>query len=207
MEKKEESSDYLSECISEIIKSKYILQEIFSHLERKQFLEMIKFNKQLKDRLDITLKDYKEYPEIMIELISAKNIYGKFINILKEPKSKDEEDKGKYYHIFFDDNTDEINKYDITKDDKVNKITIIIDRQIISLRELFSNCECIESIIFKRFYRNNVIDMSYMFYNCSSLKYLDLSNFNTGNVKNMNFMFSTCPSLEKLNFLNLKMRM
>ena len=110
-EKKEESSVDESGCIPQTIKSKYMLQQIFSNLERKKFLEIIKLNKQLKNRLNITIKDYKEYQEIIIALIQDKNKYGKFINILKESKSEDEENKGKYYHIFFNDNKNEINKY------------------------------------------------------------------------------------------------
>ena len=46
-------------------------------------------------------------------------------------------------------------------------------------------CECIESINFKKFYRNNITDMSCMFRGCSSLKDLNLKNFNTNNVTNM----------------------
>ena len=55
-------------------------------------------------------------------------------------------------------------------------IKIRIDYQIKSFPKLFYECECIESIKFKKFYRNNVTDMSYMFSGCSSLKDLNLSN-------------------------------
>ena len=69
-----------------------------------------------------------------------------------------------YYHIYFNDNKEEIkNKYEINKEDKVTKIKIIIDYQVKSLKELFSWCECIESINFKNFYRNNV---KYLFLRC-----------------------------------------
>ena len=81
-----------------------------------------------------------------------------------------EEDE-KYFHIYFNDNeTKEIENIYLNIDDNVSKISIIIDYQIKSFSKLFHNCECIESIKFKKFYRNNVTDMRYMFYGCSSLK-------------------------------------
>ena len=73
----------------------------------------------------------------------------------------------------------EIENTSLQTDDNVSKISIIIDYQIKSFSELFCNCECIESIKFKKFYRNNVTNMSCMFDGCSKLKELNLNNFNT----------------------------
>ena len=78
----------------------------------------------------------------------------------------------------------------LNKNDNISKITIIIDYQIKSFSSLFYYCWIIESIKFKKFYRNNVNDMSDMFYKCSSLKELNLNNFNTNNVTDMRSMFS-----------------
>ena len=47
-------------------------------------------------------------------------------------------------------------EYYIEENDKVTKIKIIIDYQVKSFKELFYKCYCIESINFKKFYRNNV---------------------------------------------------
>ena len=58
---------------------------------------------------------------------------------------------------------------------------------------------CIESINYKKFYRNNITNMNRVFCYCSSLKELNLSNFNTKNVTNMSHMFSKCSSLEEIN--------
>ena len=101
----------------------------------------------------MSVKDYKEYSEtftpIEIEIIPKKGKYGTFINI-------DENDK-LYYHIYFNDNKEEIkNKYKINEEDKVTKIKIIIDYQVKSFKELFSGCYCIESINLKKCYRNNI---------------------------------------------------
>ena len=88
------------------IKSKYILQKIFNNLLEKKSLDIIKYNKNIKDRINISIKDYKEYSEIYssieIEIKPVKNKYGKFININKENE--------KYYHIYFNDNKEEIKK-------------------------------------------------------------------------------------------------
>ena len=77
-------------------------------------------------------------------------------------------------------------EYYIEEEDKVTRIKIIIDYQVKSFKELFIDCRCIESINFKKFYRNN---MSGMFSWCSSVKELNLTNFNTDNVSDMSLMF------------------
>ena len=128
----------------ENIKSKYILQKILNNLETKRRLNLIRFNKDIKKRLDINIYDYKEYSEIEIEIKLVNNKFGKFINIEK----KDE----KYYHIYFDNNKkEEKNTHYINKDEKIENIKIIIDYHIQSFEDLFDSCDCIESINFKKF--------------------------------------------------------
>ena len=172
------------------------MRKLYDIMPKKKKLEIVKYNKKEQNRLNLCVKDYKEYSEtftpIEIEIIPTKDKYGRFININENDKL--------YYHIYFNDNKEEIkNKYEIEEEDKVTKIKIIIDYQVKSFKKLFFFCKCIESINFKKFYRNNIIDMSYMFYGCSSLKELNLNNFNTNNVTNMSFMFYGCSSLKKLN--------
>ena len=180
--------------IIENIKSRYILSKIYNNMTKKKKLEIIKYNKKIQNRLNLDVKDYKEYCEIEIEIIPIKDKYGKFIYIKEKDKL--------YYHIYFNDNNEEIkNKYEIKEEDKVTKIKIIIDYQIKSFNSLFKWCECIESINFKKFYRNNITDMSWMFFGCSSLKELNLNNFNTNNVTDMRWMFGRC-----LNELKLKIK-
>ena len=135
--------------IIENLKSRYILSKIYNNMTIKKKLIIVKYNKRIQNRLNLSLNDYKEYREIEIEIIPNKGGYGKFINI----KENDE----LYYHIYFNDNKEEIkNRYSFWKVDKVTKIKIIIDYQVKSFEELFYWCKCIESINFKRFYRNNV---------------------------------------------------
>ena len=178
----------------EILKSNVILKKIFNHMNQNKLLKIVKYNKNLQERLNLNINDYDDLAKIEIEIKPDDNKYGEFINI------PDEETK--YFHIYFHNSNKEIKKNKLKYYEKVNSIKIIIDYQIKSFKELFSNCECISSIIFKKFYRNNITDMSYMFSGCSSLKELNLSNFNTKNVIYMNRMLYDCSSLKELNLSN-----
>ena len=174
------------------VKSHYIILKFFEYLTERKYLETIRYNKSIQKRIHINISHYKAYFEtIELDIIPMKGEYGKFINI-------NEEDK-KYFHIYFNDNKKkEIENTLLYKDDNVSKISIIIDYQIKSFSELFADCKCIESIKFKKFYRNNITNMSYMFSGCSSLKELNLNNFNTNNVTNMWYMFNGCLDELKL---------
>jgi len=145
------------------IKSNYILLRIYGYLNKRKSLIIVKYNKKIQKRMNLSIKDFQEYSEIEIEVILCKNSYGQFININEKDKL--------FYHIYFNDNKKEIkNKYEINKKDKVTIIKIIIDYQVRSLRGLFYWCKCIDSIDFKKFYRDNIDDMSWIFFECSSLK-------------------------------------
>ena len=162
------------------LKSDYILKMIFNYTPRKTELEILKYNKNLKKRADISFNDYKKYCEqfssIEIELVPIKNSLSNFINI--------NAGKEKYFHIYINDNKNqEIKRTKLFgNEDVVEKITIIIDYQIDSLNYLFFECRYIESIRFKKFLRTNITSMYRMFYLCKELKKLDLSSFNTKNV-------------------------
>ena len=177
----------------ENLKSRYILQKLFGNLGRKKLLDVIKYNENIKKRININIDDYKEYLSIEIEIIPKMNEYCKIINI---------NDDEKYYHIYFNDNKEEIKRNYINENDRVRKIKIILDSEIKSFSKLFYWCECIESINFKNFLRKNITDMDDMFCRCSSLKELNLKNFNTNNVINMKDIFYRCSSLKKLNLNN-----
>ena len=183
------------------LKSNYILKTIFDIMKENKSLEIVKYNKKLQKKLNLSINDYKEYSQIRssieIEIKIADNKYGKFIN--RNIK------KNNYYLIYFayfDNSTKEIKSYYLRPDEKVKSIKIVINYQVKSFKGLFSECDCISSICFKKFYRVNIYDMSYMFYECKSLKELNLSNFNTNNVINMEYMFCGCSSLQELNLSN-----
>ena len=181
------------------LKSDYFIQKFFEYMSKRKSLETIRYNKSIQKRMDININHYKafseKYSSIELDIIPMKGECGSFIKIKEEDK--------KYFHIYFNDNKEnEIEKTSLNINDNVSKISIIIDCQIKSFNELFSKCNCIESIKFKKFYRNSVSDMSYMFYRCSSLKDINLNNFKTNNVTNMSGMFWGCSSLEELNLNN-----
>ena len=180
------------------IKSNFIFKKIIEHVQKRKSYDIMRYNKKLQRRLNITFDDYKEcskiYSSIEIELNIVENRYGIFINI----PDKDKE----YYHIYFDNSNEEIKRNKLKDNEKVKLIKIKIDYQVKSFERLFSWCNCIDSIYFKKFFRNNIINMSGMFCGCSSLKELNLSNFNTDNVTNMSKMFYYCSSLKELNLSN-----
>ena len=180
------------------IKSKYIIKNIFTKIQRQKTLDIVKYNKNIKNKLNINTNDYKEYSEkystIVIELKPIPNKSGNFINIKKGEE--------KYYHIYFNNSNEEIKRNYIIENEQVKIIKIVIDYQIISFEQLFANISCIEYLNFKKFYRNNINNMSLMFFGCSSLVELTLDNFNTNSVTNMSYMFYGCSLLKELNLNN-----
>ena len=184
--KEKEFAQIESKCFFDKIKNDYFLQKVFGYLQEKKLLEITKYSNKIKRRLDITNDNYKKFCDIEIEIKPDNNGYGKFINIEKE--------KELYYHIYFNDNKEEIKRNYLKENDNATKLKIIIDYQIKSFAKLFYDCECIEYIYFKKFCRNNINNMGSMFRGCPSLKELNLSNFNTNNVIDLNNMFNLHPS-------------
>ena len=180
------------------IKSVYFLGNLLKSLRGILALNIIKYNKTIQKRFGINVNHYKKYCEIYspieIEIIPAKNLYGKFINY------QNDEDKP-YFHIYFNDSKEEIKRNYLNKryDIKDIKIKVIIDYKLKSFSGLFKYCKIVESITFKRFHRNNISSMQRMFEKCTSLKVLNLTNFRTDNVTDMSGMFMECSSLEELN--------
>ena len=72
----------------ENIKSKYILKKIFDCIYESKLLNIIRKNKALQKKLDISLNDYKDNSEIELKIEPIQNIYGKFINIENKKEKK-----------------------------------------------------------------------------------------------------------------------
>ena len=68
------------------IKSLFIFKKILNNLKKRKTLNIVKYNKNIKKRLNIDINDYKEYSEIEIEIKPVNNDYGKFINFKDEDK-------------------------------------------------------------------------------------------------------------------------
>ena len=198
----------------ENVKGTFFLQKMFDNMLKNKYLSIIKYCKNIQKRMDLNINDYKEYSEkytsIELEIIPIKNINQNFINVkkgdlnnLQVVKDTIKEDE-KYFHIYFNDSKEEIKRQYLIKDDldKVKKIKIIIDYQVLSFEKLFQDCTCIESICFKKLYRKNIKNMNYMFNECLNLKEIKFSSFNTDNVTNMSYMFGFCSPLKELNLNN-----
>ena len=173
--KKNEINRNKSKFKFENIKGNHILLKIFDNLQKKKLLEILRYNKYIRQKLNITIDNYKEYIEIYspieIQIIPIENKFGKFINIKKEEEQ--------YFHIYFNNNKEDMKRNFLKEDDKIININIIIDYQVKSFYKLFHDCKYIKTIIFKKFYRNNINNMSCMFYCCSSLKEIKFSKFIT----------------------------
>ena len=107
----------------ENIKNRYILQKVFNYWDSIKVLNLIKYNKNTMKRININIDDYKEYSEIFssieIEIKPINKKYGTFINFSKG--------EVEYYHIYFDNNKEEIKRNYINKDEPIEIIKIIIE--------------------------------------------------------------------------------
>ncbi len=175
--------------------NKYNLKNLFEYLPYENFLNTIKYNKCIQNKLNININTYKEYLQIELEIIPKEKGYGKFINISDDYKP--------YFHIYFNGNKEEIKKYSIEEKDKIKNIKIIIDYEVKSLDNLFNKCKCIEKIIFIKFKRNNITNLSYMFCDCTSLKKINISNININNVNDKSHIFEDYSSSNKFNRSNI----
>ena len=92
------------------IKNKYILRQVFNNLQQKKLLEIIRYNKELQNKLNKSIYDYKlNHFKIEIELTLIENKEGKFINMHTK------KNKNYFYHIFFNNNNEEIKRNYIIK--------------------------------------------------------------------------------------------
>ena len=80
-----EESQIKSDAKYEYIKADYFLRKVLDNLEKKKTLNMVKYNKNIKNRINININNYKEYSEKYssseIEIKPVNNKYGEFINI------------------------------------------------------------------------------------------------------------------------------
>ena len=184
------------------IKSLFILRKLFEFTKQKTYLKLLKYNKKLQEKLNITIKSYSDFLYIEIELIPKhkyrlhkyldENLL--FINYL--------EDKS-FYHIYFDENKEEIKRNYLEENEKVSKIKILIEPKVKNIYGLFKNCKCIKEINFIKFDREDITNMSQLFYYCESLTKLNIDKLKTVNVTNMEDMFKLCVSLKELNLKNI----
>ena len=74
----------------------------------------------------------------------------------------------------------------------------LVTDNVVSMANLFLNCEGLESLDMTGFCTSSVTDLSYMFAQCSGLRELKISGWDTSNVTNMANMFEFCAKLTTL---------
>ena len=123
--------------------NKYILQIIFSYIKSKTKLKIIKFNKKLMSKLDITLYIYQKhyfYSIVTETLLENKNFLKKKFDekTLDKLISEFENDKTGIYEneneIIFEKMTDLKIYYDLIETDKISNLTELILDNINSMK-------------------------------------------------------------------------
>ena len=135
--RKEEIQSIEKINILDYTKSNHILKRIFLNLAKNKYLEILKHNKKIQKRLNLNSNSYKEYSEtytsIIIKIKLDENKYGEFININNETNES-------YFHVYFNDNKEEVKRNYLNEGEKLKKIKITIDSQVKSFYALFENC-------------------------------------------------------------------
>ena len=139
-----------------IIKSAYILKQIFKFLMKEKKLNIIRYNKEIKFKLCLNIKDYKELFDqtIKIEIIFT-----------RQKKLNKKNQNYIYYHTINEEK--KFSEYFEHYEKNFEKIKIIIEKNVKSFKDFFLNCEYIKKINFIRFNRNDIKDMKGMFNGCS----------------------------------------
>ena len=113
-------------CLLPKIRSKYILKRVFDHLNQIRILNLVRYNKMLQNKVNKSIMDYKIlYSKIEIEIIPTNDIIGTlhiFININKTNKQ--------YYHIYFNNDKEEIKRNYIQQNENISTIKVIIDFEV-----------------------------------------------------------------------------
>ena len=73
----------------ENIKADYFLEKLFNNLKKGKTLNIVKYNKNIKRRININTNDYKEYSEKYSSIeIEIKPVVKNMVNLLKLKKEK-----------------------------------------------------------------------------------------------------------------------
>ena len=178
------------------IKSNYIFKEMIKFIPKRKYLKIFIKNKKLQKKLNISIDTYIDYyNQIEIEIIPYMNRTGEFDYINKLININKERDES-LYHIYLNENNEEIKRNYIYSNDEISKIKVIIDSEEKSLKEFFKKCHYIKEIKFIKFNRTDFTDYSSMFSCCEKLTNLDISKLKTDNVETMRHMFACCRNLK-----------
>ena len=107
------------------IRSKYILKKIFENINQRRCLQLVKYNKKIQYKINISLKDYNEYNQIEFELYPI--LYYQKENIFSDLKNINKFNG----HIYINNNKQEINYDKLSKfNENISVIKIKIDYEI-----------------------------------------------------------------------------
>ena len=123
------------------IKSKFILRKIFDFLPQYNLLKIILHNKDIKNKLNKDIDDYKNYLRTEILVIPKSKVQVQYFNIY-------EKDSLPYIHVYLNDDKNETKGPYFTKDNTTKKIKILIDYEFNNFYGLFQNCYYIYKINF-----------------------------------------------------------
>ena len=96
------------------IKSHYIQKKVYNYLQKRKIMKIIRYNKHLQNKMDISIEDYKHYKKIGIEIVPSPIKYGKFINYDERYES--------CFHIYFNNDKEEIKRNYFNKGQKLIKL-------------------------------------------------------------------------------------
>ena len=74
-ENNKENQNIKSDIVMESLKSDYFLQKLYDNMAKKKKLEIVKYNKKMQNRLNLSIKDYKEYSETYSSIEIEINTY------------------------------------------------------------------------------------------------------------------------------------
>ena len=122
---------------------------IFDNIKKIRFFKIIKYNKNIQNKINLNINDYKlfseEYTPIEIEITPAKYDYYYFSMRLISRKSSN-------YHFYVNNSNEEFKRPSGNLEDfKITKMKVIIDYQEKSFSKLFEDCDFIKTITFKNF--------------------------------------------------------
>ena len=197
------------------VKSEFILKKVCGFVFLPRLLNIIKYNKELRKALEVTLDDYKgltiiavfdvEDNEKVEYIIKNKTDHIKNSIYKVECKEEDETKKitvvarysvNEFVKIYKKLENDNLFKKNCG--DKEEDIDSLDGKNRKVFITLFSNAKSLKLIGLNIFGEK----LSKLFSSFTKLEELDLSSFNTTNVTNMSFMFSKCSSLKELNLNN-----
>jgi len=201
------------------IKSSYNLKELFSFVGEKIELQLLKYNKFLQKRLDLTLKDYETFKNIIINLKFDVEYVNKLRNEYKELKKKidnknyDNEDQKKKLNSELNNKEHELKKNRFMGLPFFNLYKEFI--KIYYIRDQDKSEEA-ENSAFYNFFEDkpipdikicidkngNITDCFSMFANCETIKEIEFVKFYTKDVTSMRHMFYLCSHLRHLDLSN-----